>query len=316
MVLAATSLATGLVSTVGAQGSVKRVGVLSIIPDTTRRKFYEVFINALRKDGWVEDKNLAFVFAELRGDPTRYPETMAELLRQKVDLVFADSAPAVRAAQAATHAVPIVGHDYANDPVAAGYAKTYARPGGNVTGVFLDAPEFSGKWVGILRDTVPGLSRIAAIWDPSPGDTHLRALEGIARGLNLGLEVIEVRKVDDIDGAAFRTKPQALIVLSSPMTWLNSDRLAKLAMKERLPAISIAPHFAGVGGLLNYGPKLHSVHERLAALIGRILRGEKPGDLPIERPTTFEFIINLKTAKALGLSVPDAVQKQADRLIL
>ena len=300
-----------------AQARIPRVGMLTFSPAMTKSPQYQSFHRVLRDQGWIQGETVELTYVTVDSDPSRYAEAAGELVRRKVDVIFADSAPAVRAAAAATRTIPIIGIDFTTDPVAAGYVQSYARPGGNVTGVFLDAPDFSAKWLEVLRGVLPGLSRVVALWDPSPGTAHRQALEGIARSFDLQLQVIEVRKPEDIDaaGALFRGRPQALIILPSPMTYMESVRLAKLAMSVRLPATSFSPVFADAGGLISYGPDLLSTYERCAGLLGKVLKGAKPGDLPIERPTQIKLIINLKTAKALGLTIPGAVVARADDVI-
>jgi putative ABC transport system substrate-binding protein len=217
----------------------------------------------------------------------------------------------------ATHTIPIVGLDFTNDPVAVGYADSYGRPRRNLTGIFLDAPEFAGKWLELLTAIVPRLSRVAVLWDPSPGPTHLQAIQGAARSLSVQLQILEVHKPDDFDKAfsAFRARTQALIILPSPMLWNDSVRLAELAMKHRLPAISMADLFAKAGGVLSYGPDTASAFERGALLVAKILGGAKPAELPVERPTKFQLIVNLKTSKALGLTIPQSILLRADEVI-
>jgi putative ABC transport system substrate-binding protein len=276
---------------------------------------WEAFKGGLRSDGWTPGHNVDVVYANVRG--TGYPEAAAELVRRKVDVIWADSAPAVRAAFAATRSIPIIAQDFTTDPVSAGYARSYGRPGGNITGVFLDAPEFSAKWIELLKATVPGLTRVAVLWDPSPGDVHVRALQAVAPSLGIQLQIVEVRKPRDIDtaGAAFRGRPQALIVLPSPMALAESPRLVRLAAAQRLAAISPFRLFAEGGGTLAYGPEAVAVVERGAVQVTRILRGAKPGDVPIERPVRYELTVNLKAAKAIDLTIPDSVLGAADLVI-
>ena len=191
------------------------------------------------------------------------------------------------------------------------------RPGGNVTGVFLDAPEFAGKWFELLKAIVPDLSRVVVLWDPGPGTAHLHAVESTAASLGVRLQVIEVRKAEDIDRAfaSIRGHPQALISLPSPMLYFQNERVAKLALKHHLPATSIFRLFAETGGTLAYGPHQVSATERCGALVAKILGGAKPAELPVERPTKIQLIVNLKSAKALGLTVPDSVLLRADEVI-
>jgi putative ABC transport system substrate-binding protein len=319
-------LSVALLTTIGwteeswGQAKVARVGILTfdaVTVDPTVGSWLEPFRRTLADEGWIEGKNLSFEYRTARSDPSRYAEAAAGLVRLKVDVIFAHSASAVRAAYAATRTIPIVGNDFVTDPVAEGYAESYNRPGGNVTGVFLDAPEFAGKWFELLAAVVPGLSRAVTLWDPIGGPTHLRAVQGIARSMGIQLQIVEVHKPDDIDRAfsAFRGRPQALIILPSPMIYTHSERLAKLAIEHRLPATSMAREFADAGGMIAYGPERASTYRRDALLVAKILGGAKPAELPVERPTKVQLIVNLKTANALGLTFPESVLYRADEVI-
>lgn len=313
--VAALPAAFGWPGSACAQSELPRVGFTGFA--TGRDQSWEPFYRRFQDQGWIDGKNVAFAYASAHGDPSRYAEAVAELVRLKVAVIFADSAPAVRAAFAATRTIPIVGVDYTTDPLAQGYAESLGRPGGNVTGVFLDAPDFSGKWLELLKAMIPSLARVVVLWDPSPGEAHLRALQRTGGSLGLQLQVVEVRKPEEIDkaGAAFRGQPQALIILPSPMMYVESARLARLAAKQRLPATSMARAFAEEGGVFAYGPDQTAVYERCAALVARILGGAKVADLPIERPTKFTLVVNLKAAKALNLAIPDSILARADKLI-
>jgi putative tryptophan/tyrosine transport system substrate-binding protein len=302
-----------------AQTKLARVGVLTFDAGTREplAGSIKTLHQTLADQGWVEGKTVTFVMRHAQGDPARFGEAAAELVRQKVDVIYAVSAPALRAAFAATKSIPIVGNDYTNDPVAAGYVKTYAHPGGNVTGVFLDAPEFAGKWLELLREIVPQLTRVVALWDPAPGDTHARALTSAAQSFGIQLQVVEVRKPEDIDNAAaaFTARAQAIVILPSPMLYVENPRLVNLAITQRVPATSMNPYSPNAGVLLAYGPDEQWTMGRLALMVGKVLRGTKPADLPIERPVKFDLVVNLKTAKQLNLKIPDAVVTRADRVI-
>jgi len=303
-----------------AQAKVARVGVLSFLPLTSDQSTQQVvspFRRALADHGWVEGKNVSFEFRDAGGDPSRLQGTGAELVQLKVDVILAVGAPAVRAAQAATHTIPIVAGDYTSNPVTAGYVQSYSRPGGNLTGVFLDAPDFAGKWFQLLKAIIPGLSRVAVLWDPAPGTAHLDAVRKLAQSFRVQLQVVELRKPDEIEKAfsAFRGKPQALIILPSPITYAQGDRFAKLALRYRLPATSMARIFADAGGLVAYGPEENSTFESCGVLAAKILNGAKPADLPVQRPTKVQLVVNLKTAKALGVTVPESVLYRADEVI-
>jgi len=301
------------------QTKLPRVGILTYggTTDDEVKQWLEPFRRKLANQGWIEGQRVAFEYRRAVGDPSQLAEAAADLTRLKVDVIFADSAPSLRAAHAATSTIPIVATDFTNDPITAGYVESYGRPGRNVTGVFLDAPGFSGKWIELLKAIVPDLSRAVVLWDPSPGPAHLQAVKGLAQSFRLQLQVIEVRKPEDIDRAfsALRGRPQALIILPSPMMFLQSERLAKLALKHRLPATSMTRVFADAGGTIGYGPERAPAYERSAVLVAKILAGAKPGDLPVERPSKFELVVNLKTARALGITIPQSILLRADEVI-
>jgi putative ABC transport system substrate-binding protein len=299
----------------GTQPKIPRVGILSLSnfgydPDY-------VFYRTLRDQGWIKGRTVSFEYRDAHGDPAQFTEPAQELVRLGVDVILPISPPAVRATYAATRTIPIVAHDLETDPVAAGYAQSYSHPGGNLTGLFLDTPELATKWLQFLKAMVPGLSRVVVLVDATAPPTHLQALRGVAPSFGVKLQILEVRNPQDIDKAAssFRVHPQALIVLPSQMMFDQSARLAKLAMKHRLPATSMFRPFADAGGMLAYGPEMDPTWEQCALLVAKILNGAKPGDLPVERPKKFEFVLNLKTAGDLHLAVPDTVLLRADKVI-
>jgi ABC-type uncharacterized transport system substrate-binding protein len=298
-----------------AQTKIPRVGVLLANPPDPR--FMGPFYQTLREQGWVDGKSVAFEVRDAGEDSTRYAELVAELVRLKVDVLFPVGPSAVRATFAATRDIPIVAHDLETDPVAAGYARSYNRPGGNLTGLFLDSPELAGKWIELLKTILPHLSRVVAIWDSSSSPVPLGAIREVASSFGVKVQVFEIHTPAEINKAssAFGGRPQAMIVLPSPMLWAQSQRVAQLARKHRLPAISFAVPFADAGGLLAYGPNMGATTEQCAVLVAKILSGAKPGDLPIERPSKFEFVLNLKTARDLHLTVPDTLLLTADRAI-
>jgi putative ABC transport system substrate-binding protein len=277
----------------------------------------ELFRRNLADQGWIEGKNVSFEYRSANSDPSQFPGAAAELVEIKVDVIWATSAPAIRAAHAATRTIPIVGWDFTTDPIAEGYIQSYARPGGNVTGVFLDAPEFAGKWFELLKATFPDLSRVAVVWDPAPGTTHLQAVHSAAGSLDVELQILEVRKPDDIDKvfSKFRGRPQAVILLPSPMIHGESARLAKLALEHRLPATSMTREFAVAGGALSYGPDFATTIERHAVYVAKILAGSEAAKLPVERPTNVRLVVNLKTARTLGISISESILFRADEVI-
>ena len=309
----------GLIERSWAQDNLRHVGFLTLNPvasDTTRAQWFEAFQGALASQGWTQGKNFGFVYRSAENDPLKFGSAAAELVALKVDVIFAVSAPAVRAAYAASRNIPIVALDYTSDPVGEGYANSYRQPGGNVTGVFLDAPEFAGKSVEFLKGIVPNLSRAIVMWDPGQGDAHLKALQSLAKPLHIKLQIVEVRKPDDLEPTfANSGRPQAFIILPSPMIFRESARLAKLALKYRLPAISVASRFAEAGGLLAYGPDSTSAYASCGFLAAKILGGARAADLPLERPSKILLVVNLKTAKTLGITIPQSILLRADQVI-
>jgi putative ABC transport system substrate-binding protein len=308
-----------LTRAVWAQERPKIVGLFTIAPIEVQASSHWLapFHKALRERGWVEGKNVAFEYADAGGDPTRIAGPLTELSRRDLSVLMAVGPPVVRAAFATVKDVPIIAHDLETDPVAAGYAKSYAKPGGNLTGLFLDSPDLAGKWLELIKSLYPTLSRSVVLWDPTSGPVPLDAVRNVAPSFGIKLQVLEVRNPGEIEkvAARFSGRPEALIVLPSPMMYYESQSLAALARTQRLPATSMFVRFAEAGGLLAYGPDLPATAERCADLVARVLAGADPGQLPIERPTKFEFVVNLGAAKQLRLSVPDALLVRADRVI-
>jgi putative ABC transport system substrate-binding protein len=321
LLIAAASLAVlGWAGTIWGQPKLLRVGVLVPVAGLSGDQahlWWMPFRNALADQGWMEGKNLVFEYTSALTDSSQYGDAAAALVAAKVDVIWAPSGPGVRAAHSATRAIPIVAVDFTAEPIAEGYVESYSRPGGNLTGIFLDAPEFAAKWFELLTTIIPNLSRVAVLWDPRAGTTHLRAIQEVARPLRVQLDVHEVQTVDDLDKAfsELRGTPHALICLPSPMIYIHSARLAKLALMRKLPATSMARAFAKAGGMLVYGPQQMPIYERSAVQVAKILGGAKPADVPAERAAKFELIVNLGTATTLGLTVPDSVLYRADEVI-
>ena len=220
------------------QAKLPRVG---IVANRIQDPMFEVAERALASRGWIKGKTVTLEYRITGGDAVQIANATTELVRLNVDILYCWSAPALRAAYAATRTIPIVAMDFTTDPVAAGYAESYSHPGRNVTGVFLDAPEFASKWLELLKAIVPGLSRVAVGWDPVPGQVHLRAVQGAARSLGVDVQILEVHKPEDIEKAfaAFRDRTQAAILLPSPMMYANNANNAAVAMKHRVPAIAL-----------------------------------------------------------------------------
>jgi ABC-type uncharacterized transport system substrate-binding protein len=252
------------------------------------------------------------------GDPKRLPELAAELFRSNVGVLITVGPAALRAASQATKTTPIVAIDLETDPVRAGLAATFARPGGNVTGLFLDQPALAGKWLELLREAVPSIERVALVWEPTSGSDQLEAAKVAARRIGVDALVLEVRTTEEYGqafgglGGARRT---GIVQLGSPLLTLPPTRLVDAALKHQFPTISFfAPH-AKAGALLSYGPNLEVYFPRAALLADKIINGAKPAELPIEQPDHFQLIINLKTARALGIAIPAALLARADEVI-
>jgi putative ABC transport system substrate-binding protein len=248
------------------------------------------------------------------------PRLASALVHPGVAVVLAVGPAALRAAEATSAIVPIVALDLETDPVKTGLAKSLARPGGNVTGLFFDFPEFSGKLLELLNEARPGLSRVAALWDPASGPVQLEAAKASAAARNIRLQVVEVgdlSRLADAFAAAEGERAQGLLVLSSPLFSSISgiQPVAELAATHRLAGISLFPEFARAGGLLGYGPSVDDLYHQAGGLVAKVLRGEKPAEIPLERPSRYRLTINLKAAKALGLEIPASLVARADDVV-
>ena len=239
------------------------------------------------------------------------------LVRDKVDVIHASAYLAIHAARKETTTIPIVAHDYETDPIAAGFVATLAKPGGNITGMFLDLPEIAGKLLELLKTTVPGLRRIGVLWDPFTGKAQVIAVEQAAKALGIEINIVEARagSLEQTVRSAAGRKASALLLLGSPVLSADFPKIAEATTAARLPTIALLPPFARVGGLMAYGPDAPDQYRQEGRMIAKILKGTKPTDLPVERPTKFYFLINLKTARALGLTIPPSLLLRADQII-
>ena len=274
----------------------------------------------LGEGGYIEGKNLTLVSRAADSSPDLMSKFASDLVQRDVRVIIAVGPRAVRAAQAATRTISIVGLDLETDPVATGQIASLARPGGNLTGLFFDFPDFSGKWLQLLQEAMPGLSRVAVVWDPTTGPVQVKAAEAAAASRNLVLQIIEVHEPSGLEEAfasAEHEHAQGVMILSAPLfsAVVSAAKVAELAASHRLPAISLFPEFAQLGGLMGYGPRITDNYHQAGALVARILHGERPADLPIERPTRFYLVINLKTAKALSVDIPSTLLTRADEVI-
>jgi len=282
----------------------------------------EAFRQGLRDLGYVEGRNVVIEYRSAEDKLERLPALAVELVALKVDVIVAPNTPAALAARQATRTIPIV-FAVAADPVTSGLVTSLARPGGNVTGLSLLGPELLGKCLEQLKHAVPGVSRVAYLWQPGALDERqekdrLQRADVAARALGVRLQVVEARGPEDFDRAFLdmtRARAGALTVLGGAMLFTERRRLVDLAAKHRLPAVYSWREFVDAGGLMSYGPDLADSLRRAATYVDKILKGAKPADLPVEQPTKFELVINLKTAKALGLTIPQSVLGRADQVI-
>ena len=278
------------------------------------------FFQGLRDLGWVEGQSVIIERRIAEGREERLPALAAELILLKVDVILAAGGPAsLNAARDATKTIPIVMVASSRDPIGTGLIQSYARPGGNITGLVTAPEELTGKQLELLREARPGLSRVGILWDATTGPFRLqKETAEVAQTLGIELLPFEVHGPADFDGtvaAATKQRVGGLLFAGSPMFVRNRRKIADLLAKHRLPAISVWRSFTEAGVLIAYGPSLPDLFRRAAVYVDKILKGAKPGDLPVERPTKFELVINLKTAKALGLTIPQSVLARADQII-
>jgi ABC-type uncharacterized transport system substrate-binding protein len=277
------------------------------------------FPDALRELGWIEGKNVAFEHRYAENRLERLPGFAAELVRQNVDVIVAFGTLAPLAAKHATRTIPIV-MTAAGDPVGSGLVLSLARPGGNVTGMSLMAPDLGGKRLELLKEVLPRIARVAVLWNAANPYPALVFKETQAAGRTLGIEVqsLEVRGPDDFDGAfeaVRRSRPDALITVEDPLTGSHRKLIADFAAGHQLPALHGLREYVAAGGLMSYGAHLPDLHRRAAGYVDKILKGAKPADLPVQQPTKFELVLNLKTAKALGLKISPSLLARADEVI-
>jgi ABC-type uncharacterized transport system substrate-binding protein len=317
-----TSLAGAFVAPLGAgaqpAGRAIKIGILSTVnPRTTT--FFEALVQRLRELGHVEGQNLVIEFRNAEGDVTRLPALAAELVRLSVNIILA-SGPEVtlQAARKATATVPIVIAAVDFDPIARGYIVSLAKPGGNVTGVSLRQIELTGKRMQFLKDALPYATRVVVFWDRISAD-QWREADKTALGVGLRLQGVELRNPPYDFSDAFRTatrgRAEALLLLMSPIFFTPRAQIIELGLQSRLPTIAGMSQYAHAGALMSYGANLDDMFRHAAVYIDKIVRGAKPADLPVEQPTKFELVINLKTAKSLGLTIPPSLLARADQVI-
>jgi ABC-type uncharacterized transport system substrate-binding protein len=302
--------------TARAQGQprVPRVGFLQGVQNEN----VAVFIRGLKDQGYIEGQNVRIETRIYGTKLDRLSDLVTEIVGLQCNVIVAAAPYAIVAAMKATTTVPIIGIDLESDPVANGWVASIGRPGGNLTGLFLDLPELSGKQIEFLKEAVPTLARLAVIWDSTIGSAQFRAAETGARALGLELHSFPIQSSADFDNAfetAKTVRTDGAVILSSPLIMGARVHIAELALNARLPTISLFTLFPKIGGLMAYGPNLPEMYKRAAYYVDRILKGAKAEELPIERPHRFDLVINLRTAKGLGLTVPPTLLTRADEVI-
>jgi ABC-type uncharacterized transport system substrate-binding protein len=310
-------LALGFSAEAQQQAKVPKIGWLGARSASAPAR--EVFRREIRALGYVEGKDIAFEYRYAEGKLDRLPTLADELVRLKVDVLITPATPAAVAAKHATRTIPIVFYT-GSDPVALGLVDSLARPGGNITGFTTIAAVLVGKQLELLKETIPRLSRVAALWNPEDPISAQSWKESQlpAREMGLQLHSMEVSRADKFESAfkeATKASSAALALMASPFFFSNQKQIVDLAAKHRLPAIYANGEFVGSGGLMSYGADEDEAYRRAAVFVDKILKGTKPADIPVEQPTKFELVINLKTAKQIGLTIPPNVLARADRVI-
>jgi putative ABC transport system substrate-binding protein len=303
---------------------VARIGfmVTGSLASPEQRATTDSFVQGLRERGYVEGENIVIEYRYADGKIERFAELANELVRLNLDLIVASNTPAARAAKQATTTIPIV-VPVMGDPIGDGLVASLARPSGNITGMTFLGPELATKRLELLKQALPTISRVAALWHPGAyGESTMRqmlgAMEAGAGNLSVRLQFVEVQGAGEFDrafSAMTRERADALVVLPSPMLFIERRHIVDLATRHRLPSIAMAREFVALGGLMAYGASLRDLFRRAGVYVDKILHGAKPADLPVEQPTKFELVINLKTAKALGIEMPDKLLVSADEVI-
>jgi putative tryptophan/tyrosine transport system substrate-binding protein len=301
------------------QKKAPRIGILIPNQPPVSPQLVKAFHQGLRELGYVEGRNIVIEYRFGEGESDRYPDLAAELVQLKVDTIVTASTPAIEAVKNATSTIPIVMAASA-DPVGSGLIASLDRPGGNITGLTMLSPDLSGKRLELLKETVPRISRVAVLWNPTNTSSAAswRESQLAAHGLKMQLQSIEVRHPSDfqnLSDALIKGRFQALNVVRDPLIGAHLMRVVEFAARSRLPTIYEAEEFVDAGGLMSYGTSHPALYRRAAYFVDRILKGAKPADLPVEQPLKFDLVINLKTAKQIGLTIPPSVLYRADRVI-
>jgi len=320
--LAAVLVAPGTVFALDARlaARVPKIGFLATATQLSAAPFIAAFRQGLKELGYVEGKTVLLEVRTADGAPERLPQLARELVALKPDVIVATTDPAIAAVRRETQTIPIV-MALSSDPAGTAFVASLARPAGNVTGLSSQSPELSGKRLELLREVVPGLERVALLWNPDSRGNLLdyKETEVAARSMHVELQSVELHRAEDLDrafSAVTNGHAQALILPSgNPVTVARRDQVASLAQRSRLPSIYGNREYVDSGGLMSYGPSTADLFRRAAIFVDKILKGAKPADLAVEQPTKFELVINLRTAKALGLKIPQSLLLRADEVI-
>jgi putative tryptophan/tyrosine transport system substrate-binding protein len=314
-------LALAVIAEAQQSKKVPRIGYLSNLDPASESVRFEAIRVALREHGYIEGQNIAIEYRYGEGKTDRYPELAAELVRLKVDIIVASTGTTIQVAKNATKTIPIVMAGLAADPVELGLVESLARPGGNVTGLTSLSRELAGKRLELFKESVPKLARVAVLYQPVPRSVIevKEVLPVAARALGLTIQLWEIRAADGFDrvfAALNKERPDGLFVPGGgQLIFNNQTRIAGFALKNRLPSMYSNKQAVEAGGLMYYGADLADIYRRVAYYVDKILKGAKPADLPVEQPTKFELVINLKTAKQIGLTIPPIVLMRAEKVI-
>jgi putative tryptophan/tyrosine transport system substrate-binding protein len=300
-----------------AAGKPAKIGFLYPGPEAVAQSRSALLLEGMRSEG-IDPQTVTLMVRGTDGDTARIGPLFDELIAAKPDLLIPVGPPVTRVAHATNKTIPMVTFDMETDPIEAGWLQSYAHPGGALTGVFLDFPDFSTKWLELLKEAVPKLANIVVLWDPTTAMVQTKAVAEAARLVNVNSEVLEVRaqsEIPSVFAAASARRPDGMLILSSPVASIYSKDFADMALKYRLPAISIFANFPRAGGLMSYGPELADVYRETGIMAAKVLKGSKPADLPAERPSRFELVVNMLTAKAMNLTISPVMQQRADEVI-
>jgi putative ABC transport system substrate-binding protein len=313
------ALAGPLTTTAQQPGKIPRIAYVYLYDLGPSAPYLDDFRKGMRDLGWIEGKNIVIEHHNAGANPEKLAAIMRELVASNIDVIVGACTPETKAAQKATSTIPIV-FAATGDPVKAGIVASLGRPGGNATGVAVQLLELSGKRIALLKEVSPGLKRATVLWNPLRPDNapEVAALQEVGRELGIAVDSIQVRSRDEMDvafDAMLKGKSQAITESGDPMMASETRHLIDFATSARLPGIYDDRSYVDAGGLMSYGPNLPAQHRRAAYYVDKILKGAKPADLPVEQPTKFELVINLKTAKAIGVTIPQSVLVRADDVI-